>query len=76
MTPEGDRVSVAVRVVGVSEAEVTTAIAIEPRRGRPFRAIVGAQVEKMRPREYLNASVIDTEGLGLGTPRKGQGDAH
>ena len=46
VTPEGDRVSVAVRVVGVSEAEVTTAIAIEPRRGRPFRAIVGAQVER------------------------------
>jgi hypothetical protein len=58
-------VSVFVRVEGADAATVTTAIAIETLKGRPFRAMVGAQVETLRPRPSLSTSVVDTT-LGQG----------
>jgi hypothetical protein len=58
-------VSVTVRVEGVGDAQVITAIAAETESGRPFRAILGAQIEKTRPREFHQPLVIDTT-LGQG----------
>ena len=52
--------SVTIRVEGVGDTQVITAIAAETEKGRPFRAILGAQIEKTRPRDFHQPLVIDT----------------
>ncbi len=59
-TPGGDRVTFVLRVEGAGVAQVVTAIAAQDAKGRPFRAILGAQVGKARPVEFQRPYVVDT----------------